>query len=111
MVAWGVLVVVVGAAVASFIGYRAPRFADLYSGFGNFLWAPTRLVLGWWYLLWAIPIAALAVLVVAVRQPEVAGAQRRPVALLVALFALAIVLGVLASLALYAPILLLGQPI
>jgi ABC-type Co2+ transport system permease subunit len=110
LVGWGLLSVVLGVAVAAFVGYRVPVFAAMFSGFGPFLPVPTQLVISGWYVLWLMPAVALVVFLVGSRRREVVG-QRRTVMLLAILSALMMLLGVLAMAALYIPVCCLGQPI
>jgi hypothetical protein len=107
---WGLVSVAIGAVVALFVGRRAPDFAVVWAGFGESLPLATKLVLGWWYLLWLIPAAALVVSLTPLRHPDISGSRRRRVRWLVALAASAVVLGVVAIAALYAPA-FVGEPI
>jgi ABC-type Co2+ transport system permease subunit len=110
LVGWGLLTVVIGVAVAAFVGYRVPVFAAMFSGFGPILPVPTQLVSSGWYVLWLMPAVALVVFLVGSRRPGVAS-QRRTVMLLAILSAVTMLLGVLAMAALYIPLCCLGQPI
>ena len=108
---WGLLSVVLGVAVAAFVGYRVPVFAAMFSGFGPFLPVPTQLVISGWYVLWLLPAVALVVFLVGSRRGKGGGSQRRTVMLLAILSAVTMLLGVLAMAALYIPVCCLGQPI
>ena len=110
LVGWGLLSVVLGVAVAAFVGYRVPMFAAMFSGFGPFLPVPTQLVINGWYVLWLLPAVALVVFLVGSRRGKV-GSQRRTVMLIAILSAATMLLGVLAMAALYIPVCCLGQPI
>lgn len=110
LVGWGVLSVVLGVAVAAFVGRMVPVFADMFSGFGPFLPVPTRLVIDGWYVLWLMPASALVAVVVGSRRNNVVR-QRRTAVLLAILSLVTMLLGVLAMVALYIPVCCLGQPI
>jgi hypothetical protein len=107
---WGTVAVVLGCSVAGSVGVFASAFADLYSGFGSSLPLSARLVLGWWFVLFALPAAALVVTFLGLRRPSVAG-MRRSLISIHALSATAVVLGVLAMIVMYLPIFTMGEPV
>ena len=107
---WGTVAAVLGCSVAGGIGFMASGFAELYSGFGPSLPLTARFVLDWWYVLFAVPAAALLVTSLGLRRQGAAGVNRSLV-LLHALSATAVILGLLAMLAMYLPIFTMGEPV
>ena len=110
MLVWGAVAVVLGCSVAGGVGFIAPLFADLYIGFGPDLPLIARFVVGWWYVLFALPAAALVIMSLSLRRKS-AGGARRAVLLLDVLSAAAVILGLLAFIALYSPIFTMGEPV
>ena len=111
IIGWGVLSVTIGVVVAAFVGRMAPELFGLFVGFGADVPASTRFVLGWWGLLWVMPVLALVVCVGALRRPDEPRLPNPAIVALAALAALTIALGALAMFALYDPIFAMGQTV
>ncbi len=110
LLVWGAVSVVLGCSVAGGVGFMAPLFADLYAGFGPSLPLTARIVLGWWFLLFALPAVSLVVTFLGWRRRSAADA-RRALGLVHVLSAIAAILGALAMIALYLPIFTMGEPV
>jgi hypothetical protein len=110
LLVWGTVAVVLGCSAAGGVGLYAPDFAELYRGFGPDLPLTARLVIGFWYVLFALPAAALLLTSLGLRAQSAAGA-RRALLWIHVLSATAVALGLLALGAMIAPLFTMGEPV
>lgn len=109
LVAWGLLSCVLGVVLASGVSHLAPKFAEIFRGFGADLPAATAFVIRWPHLCWFLPIASGVLFWAAMRKREATlDTHGKQVLLFALLCASTAVIGALVMVALYMPILRMG---